>query len=314
MTNSEIIRKAEWTVGDLAAGGLLTTEQSDAFIRKLIIQPTILKTARVARMRSPKMEINKIGFGSRILRPGVSGVGLIQADRVKPDNSKITLSTTEVLAEIHLPYDVIEDNIERGGIGDNVSAGPATISGGIKDTIMTLIAERAATDLEELALQGDTASGDTYLALLDGYLKLATTNTVDGGAATVSRTLFKAGLQAMPDQYLRNLSTLRHYLAVDKVIDYRDSLAARNTALGDAQISSANAVGGFGVPVEMVPLMPAVSGLLTNPNNLIFGIQRKITIESDKDIREREFIIVLSARIDFKIEEETAVVKYFNIG
>ena len=44
-------------------------------------------------------------------------------------------------------------------------------SGGIVDTIMTLIAERVAIDLEELAIRGDTTDSDPYLALTDGYLK-----------------------------------------------------------------------------------------------------------------------------------------------
>jgi len=60
--------------------------------------------------------------------------------------------------------------------------------------------------------------------------------------------------------------------------------------------------------------MPAANGLLTDPKNLIFGIQRQIHIETDKDIRSREYIIVLTARVDFQIEEEEAVVKYTNIG
>ena len=39
-----------------------------------------------------------------------------------------------------------------------------------------------------------------------------------------------------------------------------------------------------------------------------------ITIEYDKDIRARNFIIVLTARVAYEIEEADAVVKYTNIG
>jgi hypothetical protein len=107
---------------------------------------------------------------------------------------------------------------------------------------------------------------------------------------------------------------MRHFVSVDNEIAYRDSLANRETALGDAQIQGFSPVFGFGVPVEPASLMPAANGLTTNPLNCIFGIQRDIWIETDKDISSRVYIIVLTMRTDFKYEEEEAVVKYTNMG
>ena len=68
MDNRQLIKKADFALADLAAGGLLNPEQSDAFIRKLIVQPTVLKDARLVRMNSPQRKIEKIHFASRILR------------------------------------------------------------------------------------------------------------------------------------------------------------------------------------------------------------------------------------------------------
>lgn len=314
-SNQTLMKKADLAVSDLTTdGGLLQPEQADTFIRKLLVQPTILRQARTVTMNSPQRNINKIGFASRILKKAVASTALSAGDRSKPTTEQIQLSTKEVIAEIRLPYDVIEDNIERGNIGAATDTGGAPTSGGIKDTIMSLIAERAALDLEELALLGDTASGDAYLALLDGFLVQSTTNVVNNGAATINKNLFKAGLKAMPDQYLRNRAAMRHYVSVDNEIEYRDTLANRETALGDANIQGTAPVFGYGVPVEAAALMPAANGLLTHPLNMIFGVQRQIHVETDKDISSRVFIIVLTARVDFKIEEEEAVVKYSNIG
>jgi hypothetical protein len=313
MKNEDLVKKADWAVADLSSGGLLNAEQSNSFIRKLLIQPTILRQARSVTMASPQRNINKIQFASRILKPGVSGTALGVGDRSKPVTEQVQLSTKEVIAEIRLPYDVIEDNVERGNIGAMTDTNGTPTSGGIRDTIMTLIAERAALDLEELALLGDTASGDAYLALVDGYLKQATSNTVDNASGGIGKSMFKAGLQSMPDQYLRNLAALRHWVSVDNEIEYRDSLSNRETGLGDSVIQGTTPVFGFGVPVEMASLMPVAQGLLTNPLNLIFGIQRNIHIETDKDISARTYIIVLTARVDFKLEEEEAVVKYINV-
>ena len=324
MQNKDLIKKADWAVADLSTGGALNPEQADQFIRKLVhVAPTIFRDARVVRMNAPTRNINKIGFASRIMHAAGAETtevgGLALADRAKPTTEQVVLNTSEAMAEVHLPYDVIEDNIERGSIDDNLAGGPEAGSGmsldGIKDTIMTLIAERAAIDLEELALLGDTASGDAYLALQDGWLKLAgVVNTVDAGAATVSKNLFKAGLKTMPDQYLRNLASLRHYLSMDNVIEYRDTLANRETAVGDAHITGTGPLFGFGVPVSAALQMPNTQGMLTNPLNLIWGIQRKVTMEVDKDIRARTFIIVVHCRVAVEIEEDEAVVKYINIG
>lgn len=317
MQNKELLQKADLAVADLTAnGGLLSPEQSDTFIRNMIAQPTLLNTARVVRMNAPQMKVNKIGFGQRILRPApASGTALAAVDRSAPTTSQITLTSKEVIAEINLPYDVIEDNIERGTIGTrNPETGGIAATGGLKDTIMALISERAALDLEELALLGDTASADTYLALADGYLKQAVTNVVDAGGAPISKAVFKAGIKTMPDQYLRNRAALRHYVSIDNETEFRDSLANRETALGDANLQGNNRLFAFGSPVEPVALMPATGGLLTNPQNLLFGIQRDMHLEVDKDIRSRSYIIVLTARVDFAIEQEDAVVKYTNIA
>ena len=311
MKNQDIIKKADIALADLSAnGGLLLPEQADKFIRTLMDSPTILNSARVVAMNSPQRKINKIGFGTRILRPGVSGVALTSAQRVKPDQSQVTLNTKEVIAEINIPYDVIEDNIERG----NVNGGMEQGAGGIHDTIVQLIAERAALDLEELCLLGDVASLDPYLALLDGYLKQSTAHVVNGGAATISKAILKAGVKAMPDKYLRNRASLRHFLSMDNETEYRDTYANRATALGDATLQGTSPLFAYGSQVTAVPLMPAASGLFSDPLNMIFGIQRRINIEFDKDIRSRTFVIVLTARIDAKIEEIDATVRYTNIG
>jgi len=318
--NSKLIQKADWAIGDLtAAAGLLNPEQANAFIRKLLIQPTLLAQARRVVMNAPTRKINKIQFASRILKAGYTA-GLSRAlddtanrERSKPTTEQIELNTKEVIAEVRLPYEVIEDNLERGNIGLSRDGGGAS-SGGIVSTIMDLIAERAALDLEELAILGDTGSADPFLALTDGYLARFSSNVVNAGGANISRTIMKNGSKTMPTQYRRNRSQMRHYLSTEQEIEYRDTLANRETSFGDAQLQSVAPVWAAGTQVEGVGLMPGEQGLLTHPLNLIFGVQRQIHIESDKDIQRREFIIVLTARIDMQVEEELAGVKYTNLG
>jgi len=329
-SNEEILQKADLTLSDLQGsgkGGLLQAEQSNTFIRKLIKSPTMINAVRVKTMNSPQMKINKIGFGKRILRKATSGTALDTAAqdgafdanaeataRAKPTTEQVELNTKEVMAEVRIPYDVMEDNIEQATAANNEThnSGP----GGLRNTIISLIAERAALDLEELALLGDTNSSDGYLAMFDGWLKLAEDNgnVVDNQGATISKDMFKQGLKTMPDQYLRQRSALRNYVSVNNEIEYRDTLANRGTALGDSVIQNDRGVPAYGASVLPVPMMPEAKGIFTNPLNCIMGIQRQISMEYEKDISARVYTIVLTARVAFQIEETEAAVLYKNIG
>lgn len=310
MENKELIQKADLALADLATAGKLNPDQTNRFIRKLIDAPTILNKVRTVAMTAPDMKINKIGFGSRILNAATSATALAVGSRVKPDLSQVALSTKEVIAEVNVPYDVIEDNIERGRVDGSLQEG----AGGLHQTLVDLIAERASLDLEELLIQGDTGSGDTYLALVNGYLKQITSNVVNVNSAAITKDVMKAGLKAMPSRYLRNRAAMSHFVSVNNETELRDQYGQRQTAMGDAQVQGNLPLFVFGSKVEGAALMPAASGIFTDPQNLIFGIQRNIMLEYTKDIRARVFIIVLTARVAVAIEEETACVKYSNIG
>jgi hypothetical protein len=60
--------------------------------------------------------------------------------------------------------------------------------------------------------------------------------------------------------------------------------------------------------------MPTSNAILTDPKNIIWGVQRRVQMEYDKDIRERVIIVVLTMRIANEFEEEDMVVKATNIG
>ena len=331
-SNSSLLRKADIAIADLQTnGGELSPEQGAAFIRKLIKQPTLIRVCRVVEMIAPIRKINKIGFGTRILRKATSGVALNAnaanglatglGGRSKPTTEQIELTTAEQIAEVRIPYDVMEDNIERATVATNElpNTGPA----GLRQTIIDLIAERAALDMEELAILADTAyvnaadsDDQAYLSQFDGWLKKGATlgNVSDVGGASISKSVFKQGLKSMPSQYQRNKVALNHFVSVNNETEYRDTLADRGTALGDQMTQGTSPTFAYGSPVVPVALMPENLGLYTDPLNLIFGIQRQVSLEFDKDITARVYIIVLTARIAFQVEETSALVEYENIA
>lgn len=305
-SNRELLKKlqkGDISVSDLVStGGFLNTIQFNKFTRTIIDAPTIIKDVRFVPMNAPKMEINKIGFADRILKKApASGTALPASKRSKQTTSKIELDTVELIAEVHVPYDVLEDNIERGNM---------------EDTIFFQIAERTALDMEEWLILADTNSGDEFLALRDGILVQAVSHVVDftGSGQAINKTIFKNAIKAMPNKYLRNRGALRHYVSPDVEIEYSDFLADRNTALGDAKVQGFKPNMHSGISIVPAALMDQDKAILTFPKNIILGMQRKVSIESDRDIRARTIIIVVTMRIDIKFEEEDAVVKTIGLN
>lgn len=313
-TANENLQRADLALSQLASnGGLLDAEQTNTFLDMVIDEPTILKQVRTVKMNSSTQKINKIGLSGRLLRPatqtggaeddGSNGRYLAKSKRSAPTTSQIEMSTREVIAEVRIPYEVLEDNIE----GQN-----------LEEHIMRLIASRAALDLEELALHGDTANlTDDFLALQNGWLKRASTHVVDNVSAGANDEMITTSLLAMPQQYLKYLARMRAFISHANRIKFQASRIARQTALGDASTTGNTPIVSQGLTVEAAPMMAAdgvgAKGLICDPQNLIWGVQRKLTIETDKDIRSREYIIVLTMRIAQNVEDSNGIVKLINI-
>ncbi|TXR62096.1 phage major capsid protein [Bacillus sp. AY18-3] len=306
LNNKTIIEKADVTLATLASGGLMNPEQADTFLRMVQSAPTILKDSRFVQMASDTRKIEKMGFGNRILRPGVEGKVLADADRSAPSTSTVTLNAKEVIAEVHITYDTLENNIE----GDN-----------LQNTIMQVIAERAALDIEELIVNGDKTSTDPYLALFDGLRKQATSHVVDHAAGAFTKDVFKKAYKAVPAKYLRNPKDWKFYTSHGLEVEWKDQVAGRQTNLGDFSLQGGLA-SAYGVPVGGIAMLQPYTDstktvsdiLLTHPKNIVTGMSRNIRIEVDKDIRARKFIIVLTAKVDAKFEEEDAVAKVIKVA
>lgn len=307
MDNRSILEKADLALSDLtSSGGILQPAQAAKFMRIMIKESKVLGMSTVVPMRSPKQLIEKIRFSGRVLRAGSEANALAVGDRAKPNLSKVELDAQLFKAEVRLDNEVLEDSIERGEL---------------RNTIMQLMAESISRDIDEVLVQGDTASSDLFLAKFDGLLKQATSHVVDAASATTNKGIFRDMLKAMPSEFLRNKLELRYLTSVNAEIDYRDSLADRQTPGGDRHLETNDEVEYTGVPVVPVPLFPENIGtsslctdiVLTDPKNLNVGIWRNIRIETDKLVSEGVLLIVATLRFDFKFAEELAVVKAINV-
>lgn len=309
MNTEELLRKAAMVTSDLASGGLLNPQQADRFIDMALEATTLSKEARIERMSAPKREIEKIGFQSRIMQAATEATD--PGTESKPSTDKVELSTVEGVAIVPVSYSTLEDNIERGRFADH---------------IIELITARAGVDLEEQWVQGDTASGDAWLAQNDGVLKMITSHTAaqTGADLTEHEDVLRAAdaaVKRLPGKHLRDKRAWRLYVHPDLEFQLRQQLAERSTGAGDRYLLDDAPVLVRGIPVTPLPAMPTrsedpdgdatpqtVSDLvLVHPKNVVIGVQRRIQVETDRKPRERVVDYVVSVRSDIEFEEEDAV-------
>lgn len=255
LSNEELIRKAVITADALASAGKLNPAQADRFI-DYVVEETVLKdNARIVRFRNESLEIDKIGIGARAAMPKAEAQD--PGKRRGITTSKVTLTPKEIMVPFEIGDTFREINIE----GDDV-----------EDHIVRMFAKQFGNDLEELYVMGDKLGQaslqsavdeggsssqyvkDTYLALVDGWQRLAdSANIVDAAGANIGLSIFSAAIRALPTKFRRNKAQLRWFVSPDLWQLYLEKLSTRATILGDDAASGANQ-GPFGIPAVPVPL------------------------------------------------------------
>lgn len=308
LTNQELLQKATFTTADLGlvGGAPLSVEQVSEFITLTSAGQTLLPEVRTVTSNASKWTESILDFGGRITKPGVEATRLLNADRVKPTTGAIDISTVLLRAEVPVSDEAMEDSPARQGFADSLEG---------------LITDQFGFDVEELAVNGDTASGDPYLALLDGWLKQAqgSGGHVVDAAATADPNDWQAQfgrlLAQIPNRHKRNQADLRFYVPSVLEESYRAALANRGTNLGDLMLTGTNELRYQGILIKGTPSFPVTGGnsyiLLTHRQNLIVGWRRAVTLETFRDPREGATSFIVTARVDAKIgiRDATAIAK-----
>ena len=301
-SQEEILSKAnEVTTGVVGndSGGLLKPAQSNRFLDFVIDQSVLMQNARVVRMRTPQMEIDKVSVGTRLLSKATEATD--DGANAAVTFSKVSISTVKLRLDWAVSTESLEDNIEGASLEDHIAQ---------------VMARQTANDLDDLFINGNTSSNNGLLKAVDGFVKLARTNgrTVDEAGNQVSRATYDRILRNLPAKYLQRRNELKFFSGSGTVQDTIYSLGNPNSATAaTAGAPSPGSVAGdmaflqggmrsnggpgstgispFGIPLVEVPLMPeTVSGdysgaagshgyvELTFPNNKIIGIHRDITV------------------------------------
>jgi hypothetical protein len=294
--------KAAITTADFSGGGHLNPEQSDRFIDYVIEQSVILKDGiRVRRMNADRADLDKLAVGTRIIRKATEGTA--PSDLVGVTLSKRQLSVTEIILPVDVTFSFFEDNIERDGFEDHA---------------LRIMATQLANDLEDLAIVGDTLSGDPFINIEDGWLKIMKTAAFAGsfdtdGGDDFRNVIFKGMLAQLPAKFKGNKANLRFYVSTTNEEKYRFQLGQRQTAGGDSILLGGQPQGYDGIRVVSVPFMPDTDHILTIPDNLAFGIRRDVSLGTFRNERKRVYEYTWTLRIDYQVVEGTAAVIAYDV-
>lgn len=318
MSNDDFLSKIDnalKAVVDSTALGtsILQPAYFNQYIQEATVNRTILNEARQIIMSAQVQNIDRTKFGSRILQYLGEGVDVSSSNA--PTFEQNTLTAKEYVA--------------LTGINDQAMRRMLNGSG-FESQLVSMFAEQAGIDWEENAVYADSNTGalPTSMKQQIGWVPAAVDNGMDLYGGTSGdfvidddgySGMFDTMIDAFPKTYFQNPSALRFYCGWEEFQGYRNELAGRETALGDAMLIGNQELSYQGVPVRYAPVMDSAEGvehigracMLVEPSNLVYGVFENITVERDRVPKARRTDFVLTMEIDQTFENEDAVVVAF---
>lgn len=299
-----------------AASGILRPEQARRFIDYVWDATTLAQDGRRVTMRANTMELEKVNVGERVIRAAA------QADATYTNAgatfSKVELSTKKIRLDWEVSAEALEDNVEGAGLEDH---------------LVRLMTNAFANDIEDLAINGDGATG-SFLSIMDGFINKAKTNG-DAHEAVVTVAdeawtpeVMQSIINAMPRKYRALKNNLKFYAGTDAfggIVKNNGTLAdavaeAFGTAVGSTErnrqayldgqgqtFGGARTTRVLGVEVQEVPYYPAGYVDLTFPANRVWGFQRDITVNREYVAKKDTIEYTVFVRFGIQWEEEDAI-------
>jgi hypothetical protein len=253
--------------------GGLTYAQTDKFIDYMWDATVLGSLVRKRRMRAVEEEISVISVGARLMRGATEAVDT--GENAVPAFAKLSITAKKFRLDWELSSESLEDNVEGAELEDHIAR---------------LMATQAGNDLEDIAINGDTASSVPGIDIIDGWRKraVAGAHVVDHKGETLNRSAFNKALKAMPRKYMARRNGLRFFTGSNAIQDYifslqqvengfvnPESLAAASLNSGVRTEGPAGFITGnaFGVPVQEVPLFDEARDGDYDTNSGTSGVQ-----------------------------------------
>lgn len=303
-SNAQIINKAAITTGSVAHG-LLNPEQARKFIQQTFEATNLGPLVRHVMRNAKAGEIDKIGIASRIVRGKTEN-----AD----DGYRAGVETNVIeyaCKAVRLPWEITEETLRENIEGQQM-----------EEIITNLMTSQLGVDMEDLYLNGDTATLESdpdydFLKLNDGWIK----QIMEGGhvydaseATTMSLDIFYKTLQKLPNKY--NNGKLRWLMSPKRAQEWELFLLNKVVDAGGAVPDSV-----YNAPAKIktveCPSMSDDKIILTDPKNLIvvntYEIKIRKTTEGKEAIMMDKRFYVCHLDFDPIIEELDATAIITNL-
>lgn len=292
-------KKSVLTSGD----AMLSDEQRQAFLDNVVNESAALSRVRKLTMNRSRVEIPRMTLGSRVLKQSLPAGTYIKGEVVKApvtEYSSVVLSSSKLT----LPWTVTEEFLE-----DNPNKTAA------ESMVMRLMGTQASNDLEDLMFNGDELSKDGLLRANNGIIKMATNRKklAYGLRKKPVHESFRTMLRSLPIKYRKDASKLVFFVSPDTYIDYVYEISGKQSGLSNAFLTSLGSKPTYmDSEVVMSPFVPSGTMILTNPDNIIFGIEKdmkfRTSTEGAEAIKKDERFYALHIRCDFAIQNPDALV------
>lgn len=296
---------------------VMNRQQADRFIDLVIDSSRLLKNIRTRRINHPKGEINKLNLGNIV----TEAASISPATTSSPTDSTVKYDTEKARSAFDLVTDFVEDNLEGAGI---------------RNTLLNMFSKRIAVDLELLAIEGDETIvipgtvEENLLGLNDGFIVLMNAGVpaaqkLDAQGTASSKQLFHDMKRKIPVRFRVSRPDYRWQCGPAVYDKWELDTSNRATSGGDAALEGNSQRTPFGIPLFEIPLMPEDltygtgvtdgSKMWLSPlANLIWFIQRDITIEWDRQPRADAWEVTIHTRSDIQIEDTNMIVLANNLS
>lgn len=278
------------------------------------------RLARLRKQQVTEAEINKLDLGS-IVTQGAHATS--SATTRYPTESIVTYDMEKYRSAFDLTSDFVEDNLQGGSV---------------RQTLIEMFTKRIAVDMEIAGLEGDESievgdgetDNDNLVGVNDGFIQILgdnvpNANVLDAAGTNSSIALFHALKKKIPARY--RVAKPDYVWVVSSTVydDWVKTVSDRATNLGDSALVTGMVAGPFGIPMLEVPLMPedltygttasdCTQIWLTPLKNLIWFVQRDITIEWDRQPRTDKWECTIHHRCDFAVENAAMVCMCTNLS
>lgn len=294
-------------------GGILNAEQANRFIEYIFEQQVLARDGRRVTMRANTADLDKLNVGERVVRAANQADGDFTNAGV--EFTKVTVTTTKLRLDWEVATEALEDNIEGGQL---------------EDTLVRAMTRAFANDIEDLAINGNTAdvsSASTFLRILDGFVKRETAGSAGhdaGGYAVPSASAITVQdlqdiILAMPRKYRASRAQMKFYASSELLSELLNQLAQQGNFNSERIVerivdgSVPQIVGAplqyrvLGLPILEVPLYPSNYVSLTFPENRVWGFQRDVTVHREFKPKKDTVEYTVFLRFGTQVEEVDAV-------